>query len=383
MTGPTHGPESGVEYMNLQFWQVLIVYFCAFAVTMLLVPVSIKIAEKTGGMDVPTDNRRVHTHPIPRLGGMAIFLGTMAAIIFAFAFHWLAGGKAPISPMKMGGVLIGGCLIWLEGTIDDYKNLKPAVKLIAQVGCASVVAAFGDSIQVLHNYFGTGAFDLANATSFILTVIWIVAITNTINLVDGVDGLAAGLVAIGSLCIAYVAYIFGYYPGCLCLMAVAGGALGFLPYNFYPAKTFMGDGGSQFLGFMVAALSILQPVKSTTIVALLIPALVLALPIFDTLFAIIRRKINGQPIMKADKGHIHHRLMRAGFGQRRTVLILYGMAGVMGVAAVLFSRGLYVECGGLVAVAFLFLIIVLTDRNKIRPELKDPTIVIHKEEDNK
>lgn len=367
--------------MNLQFWQVVIVYFCAFAVTMICVPFTIKVAEKTGGMDIPTDNRRVHTHPIPRLGGMAIFIGTMAAIVFAMSMHWLAGGKEPISLMKLVGVIVGGCLIWLEGTIDDYKNLKPIVKLAAQIGCASVVFAFGDNIAVLHNYFGTGAgnFGLAGVTSYILTVIWIVAITNTINLVDGVDGLAAGLVAIASLCIAYVAYIFGYYPGCLLLMAVAGGALGFLPYNFYPAKTFMGDGGSQFLGFMIAALSILQPVKSTTIVAVLIPGLVLALPIFDTLFAIIRRKINGQPIMKADKGHIHHRLMRAGFGQRRTVLILYGMAGVMGVAAVLFSRGLYVECVGLVAVAFLFLVIVLTDRNKVRPELKDPTVVIRKE----
>jgi UDP-GlcNAc:undecaprenyl-phosphate GlcNAc-1-phosphate transferase len=197
-----------------------------------------------------------------------------------------------------------------------------------------------------------------------------VAITNTINLVDGVDGLAAGISAIASLCIAYVAYIFGYYPACFCLLAVAGGALGFLPYNFYPAKTFMGDGGALFLGFMIANFSILEPVKRATLVAVLIPALVLALPIFDTLWAILRRKLNGKSIMEADKEHIHHRLLRTGMGQRRTVLCMYGVCGIMGVAAVLLSRELYVESLGLLAVAATFVLVVLTDMNDLRPRIR-------------
>ena len=155
------------------------------------------------------------------------------------------------------------------------------------------------------------------------------------------------------------------------MIAIAGGALGFLPYNFYPAKTFMGDCGSQYLGFMLASFSILGTVKSATVVAVLIPSLALFLPIIDTLLAIVRRWINGKPIMQADKGHLHHRLLRSGMGQRRTVLCLYGVCGIMGVAAVLLSRELYVETLGLLAVALLFGYVVLTDVNKTKPHLKE------------
>ena len=155
------------------------------------------------------------------------------------------------------------------------------------------------------------------------------------------------------------------------MLAVAGGALGFLPFNFYPAKTFMGDGGALFLGFMIANFSILEPVKRATMVAVLIPALVLALPIFDTLWAIIRRKINGRPVMQADSEHIHHRLLRAGMGQRRTVLCMYGVCGIMGTAAVLLSRELYVEATGLMAVAAMYVFIVMTDVHTKTPRIRE------------
>ena len=148
-------------------------------------------------------------------------------------------------------------------------------------------------------------------------------ITNTVNLIDGLDGLAAGTSAIASLCIAYVAYIHGMYLASGAMLALAGGALGFLPYNFYPARIFMGDGGSLFLGFLLSTMSILGPVKSATIVAVIIPVLVLGVPIFDTAFAIFRRLVNKRPIMEADKGHLHHRLMKLGYGQRRATLMLY------------------------------------------------------------
>ncbi len=311
----------------MNFW---IVFLCAAGVSFAMTPLAIIIAKKTGAIDVPKDNRRVHQNPVPRIGGMAIFFGTTLALLLALAMNILG---FPQTEMKIIGIIVGGVLIYILGTIDDFVNLPALAKLFGQIACALVVFAFGNRIDFIANYLGEGTQQLAGFASLIITVVWIVAITNTINLVDGLDGLAAGISTIASLCIAYVAYIFGYYPACFCLLAVAGGAMGFLPYNFYPAKTFMGDGGALFLGFMIANFSILEPVKRATMVAVLIPALVLALPLFDTFWAILRRKVNGKPIMEADKGHIHHRMMGAGMGQRRTVLCMYGVCGIMGVAA--------------------------------------------------
>lgn len=354
----------------MDFW---IIFLVAFTVSLAMSPVSIWVAKKTGALDVPKDSRRVHQNPVPRIGGMAIFVGTVLALLLAMGMK-LLGPDA--SEMKITGILLGGVMVYILGTVDDFKNLPAMVKLFGQIGCALVVFAFGNRIDFIANYLGEGTQQLAGIASLIVTVLWIVAITNTINLVDGLDGLAAGISAIASLCIAYVAYIFGYYPACFCLLTLAGASLGFLPYNFFPAKTFMGDGGALFLGFMIANFSILEPVKRATMVAVLVPALVLALPIFDTLWAILRRKVNGKPIMEADKGHIHHRMMGAGMGQRRTVLCMYGVCGIMGVAAVLLSRSLYVESLGLLAVAATFVLVVMTDVNDIRPRIK-------KNDDNK
>lgn len=365
-----------------------IIYIIAFLITLALVPASIKLAHKIGAIDIPKDNRRVHTKPIPRIGGVAIFSAITVSAIIASAMglfvpgaidrvngladitwdlDFIMGGK--LNPML--GVVFGGAIIFVVGFIDDLKNMKPIVKLIGQIVAASFVYAIGVRIEFLSVMFGHGRTDLSEIICYLVTVIWIVAITNTINLIDGLDGLAAGVVAIASLCIAYVAYIFGYYLGVFPMIAIAGGSLGFLPYNFYPAKTFMGDCGSQYLGFMLASFSILGTVKSATVVAVLIPSLALFLPIIDTLLAIVRRWINGKPIMQADKGHLHHRLLRSGMGQRRTVLCLYGVCGIMGVAAVLLSRELYVETLGLIAVALLFGYVVLTDVNKTKPHLKE------------
>ena len=155
------------------------------------------------------------------------------------------------------------------------------------------------------------------------------------------------------------------------MLAVAGGALGFLPYNFYPAKSFMGDGGSLFLGFMLSSLSVLGTVKSATLFAVIIPVLVMGVPIFDTFFAILRRWVNKKPIMGADKGHLHHRLMNLGYGQRRATMMLYGITGIMGVAAVLFSRGLYVETAGLGGITMMYIYIFLTDAHHIVPQIKE------------
>jgi UDP-GlcNAc:undecaprenyl-phosphate GlcNAc-1-phosphate transferase len=220
-----------------------------------------------------------------------------------------------------------------------------------------ILPATQDSKVLL--YFGAGI-------AYVITVLWIVGITNAVNLMDGLDGLAAGSTAIMSLSLAYVAYIhgirLGMMPVCVAFCAIAAGCLGFLPYNFSPAKTFMGDGGALYLGYMISVLSVISPLKRATMVGAIIPMLVLAVPIFDTAFAMVRRVFRHESIMKADRGHLHHHLMAAGFGQRRSVLIIYGIVGIMGVVAVLISRELYMDAIFLFSIALLYLGIIIVPR---------------------
>jgi UDP-GlcNAc:undecaprenyl-phosphate GlcNAc-1-phosphate transferase len=241
------------------------------------------------------------------------------------------------------------------------------VKFAGQIVIAAVVYAFGIKINFIANllFWDTGYTFFSGVTSFLFTVIWITGITNTINLIDGLDGLAAGVAAIASFSIAYAAFISsGSAVATLSMLALAGGAIGFLPFNFHPAKTFMGDSGALFLGFMLAVLSIEGSTKNVTIVAMIAPILVLGVPIFDTTFAILRRIINRRPIMEADKGHLHHRIMAAGFGQKRAVLMLYGISGAMGVTAILLSRDLLVESFALLSITVTLIYVLLTGGKK-------------------
>lgn len=225
----------------------------------------------------------------------------------------------------------------------------------------------GLRIPFITNYFGEGNMVFGEVACYIMTVLWLIAITNAVNLIDGLDGLAAGISAISALCIGFVAFIHGHYVPTVGMMVIAGAALGFLPYNFHPARIFMGDGGSQLLGFAIAAMSILGTVKSAAVVVVAIPAIVLGLPIFDTIMAIVRRVMRRQSIGTADKEHLHHRIMKAGFGQRRAVLLMYCISGILGIMAVMYSRELMVECLGLAAIAIILVGVVLTDtgNNKV------------------
>lgn len=343
----------------MRFWEM---FLGAFFITLVLTPLAIKIAPYIGGVDIPKDDRRMHTRPVPRVGGIAIFIGVTVTI------------KVFLSHIVLtNGILIGGSIIFLLGLLDDIKNLPAVVKLLGQIGAASVVYFTGTQIGFI-SIFASDKMLFNDAVAYILTVIWIVGITNAINLIDGMDGLAAGTVAIAGCCIGYVAYIHGTYFQCLPMLAVAGGALGFLPWNFYPAKTFMGDCGSQFLGFMISTVSIMGLVKSATIVALVVPLLVLGLPVFDTGYAIFRRLVRGQNIMDADKEHIHHSFVKSGMGQRRSVICMYGIAAIMGTAAVLISRQLWVEGIGLCVIALGFIYIVITDRNHFMPAVMEELI---------
>ncbi|MDD2217810.1 MAG: MraY family glycosyltransferase [Eubacteriales bacterium] len=340
----------------------LMTFLTALVISFVMTPVAIKIAPKIGAVDIPKDSRRMHTRVMPRFGGLAIFTGTIVSILIFTDF------KGAVL-----GIAVGGALVYVLGVIDDLKNMPAKVKFVGQIFCASVAYAFGVRITFITDHFSfmDGHIFFVGALSYIVTVIWIVGITNTINLLDGLDGLAGGISAIASLSIAYVAYfqfthtsgaVSGVYmTAAIIMLAIAGGAFGFLPYNFHPAKIFMGDGGSLFLGFMLATGSAAGAVKGSTLMAVIIPVLVLGLPIFDTAFAILRRMANGRPIMEADKGHLHHRLMEIGLGQKRTVLMLYGISGIMSIAAILFSKDLFIETAGLLIIAATYIYIFITN----------------------
>lgn len=344
-------------------------FFVALVISLAVTPFAIWAAPKIGAMDVPKDERRVHSKAMPRFGGIAIYLGSAIAMVLFI-------GKEEGIP----GALVGCTLIYILGLIDDLKELRAIYKLIGQIICASAAFGFGLRIEFITNYFGEGNMIFGDVLCFFVTVIWLVAITNALNLIDGLDGLAAGVSAISALCIGYVAYIHGQYITTIAMMILAGAALGFLPYNFHPAKIFMGDSGSELLGFAIAAFSILGTVKSATIIVMIIPALVLGLPIFDTLFAIVRRVVRRQPIGMGDKEHLHHRIMRAGFGQRRSVMLLYCISGIMGIVATLYSRGYLIETLGLSAVAIMLVYVLLSDTGNRNVSIKAQKIKDGKED---
>ena len=337
-----------------------ITFFVAAVLSFLATPLAIKVAPLIGAMDVPKDGRRMHTKAMPRFGGMAIFLGSVIAMGIFLSFD-----------SRIPTILVGGACMYALGVADDLYNLSAKFKFLGQFAIAILMYALNIRITFITNFFGDGNSQLGDLLCFFVTVFWIVGITNTVNLIDGLDGLAAGTSAIASLCIAYVAYIHGTYLVAGSMLALAGSALGFLPFNFYPSKIFMGDGGSLYLGFMLGTLSILGTVKSATLVAVIIPVLVLGVPIFDTMFAIFRRFVNKRPIMEADKGHLHHRLMSLGYGQRRATLMLYGISAIMGVAAVTYSRGLIVETLGLAAITLMYIYVFLTDIDNSVPKIRN------------
>ncbi len=350
--------------MQLTIKEIFGAFAMAFAVAFIMTPVARWIAPKIGAMDVPKDDRRMHTRAMPRFGGMAIYLGAMSSILF-----FLRGNT------HLTAVLVGGTLIYAMGVVDDLTDLDARIKFAFQTFVAVLMYFMGLRINFITNYFGGGGhWQFGTAVGFIVTVLWIVGITNTINLIDGLDGLAAGVAAIAALSIAYVAYIHGDRYGmmvvCVGMMAIAGSSLGFLPFNFYPAKLFMGDSGSLFLGFMIAIFAVISPLKRSTILAVIVPVLVLGIPIFDTAFAILRRIVSGKPIMSPDKEHLHHHLMRLGYGQRRAVLMIYGICAIMGMAAVIMSRDLYVESVVMILTAFLYIYVFLTDQNHKVPVIR-------------
>jgi UDP-GlcNAc:undecaprenyl-phosphate GlcNAc-1-phosphate transferase len=325
-------------------YEYLITFVLAFIIAFSATPIVRKLAFKVGAVDVPKDDRRMHKKPIALMGGAAIIIG----FVVALAFDLVSTSNLLKPGRELLGLLTGIAVIALLGILDDTKALGSKTKLLFQLAAAiTVVLISGTRIAVVTNPFvPLGLTVLSPFISYPLTIIWIVGITNAVNLIDGLDGLAAGVASISSLSLFFVSMLIaGPDPAIAVYTAVttaalAGSTLGFLPFNFNPAKIFMGETGSAFLGFTLAVISIQGTLKSYAAISIAIPLLVLGLPLFDTLFAIIRRVGTGKPIMQADRGHLHHRLIDMGMSQRQSVVTMYIASGALGLCAiVLADRG--------------------------------------------
>ena len=322
-------------------------YFVPFVIALVisyaLTPSVKKLAIKVGAVDKP-NARKVHTHVIPRLGGLAIYIGFMAAVMFCM----------PVNH-ELLGLLLGCTAIVALGIWDDICNIPAKVKLVGQILAAAIPVAFGIQIEWLTNPFGT-LIVLPEIIAVPITIFWIIGFTNTVNLIDGLDGLAAGVSFIASISMFLMAYKMNQYLPAMIIVAMAGAALGFLQYNFNPAKIFMGDTGSMLLDYTMSVAAVLGLVKTAATVALVVPVIALGVPILDTLFAIIRRKMSGVPIFQPDKGHLHHRLLALGLTQKQVVLIMYLVSLILGVVALFVASVNYKT--GIVTVLVVLAIII-------------------------
>lgn len=315
--------------MNVDYRGILLTLAVSFLVTFIAVPIVKMIAEKIGAVDIPKDERRMHKKPIPRLGGLAMIYGFFVSILC------FTGITTEIRGILIGALILGGL-----GVIDDIHPLSAKLKFCVQIIAAVIPVLSGVTISffsVPRFISASGMMHLNPIVGAVISVFWIVAITNAVNLIDGLDGLAAGVSSIASMSILFIAIINGNSVIAILAAALVGSCVGFLPFNVNPAKIFMGDTGSTFLGYMLATMSIYGLFKGYALITFVAPFLILGLPIFDTAFAIIRRLIHHRPVMEADRGHLHHRLIDMGFSQKQTVAILYSITSLLGLSAIIMS----------------------------------------------
>ncbi len=350
-----------IPWLWLRFVGALLTAFCIAYFT---VPPVKRFAESIGAVDMP-NARRINKVPVPRMGGIAIFCGF---ILSALLFVEMSD--------QITGILIGCLIVTLMGGLDDVFNLNPWLKLAGQVVAALVCVAFGVVADVVTNFFVIGGdtmLYLPRAFSGIVTVFWIVACTNAINLIDGLDGLAVGMSTISAVTLFAISLSVEFTDPnvSLLLLCIIGGCCGFWPYNRNPAKIFMGDVGSQMLGYMLAALSVLGLFKMHALVTMLLPFLALAVPLADTLFAFVRRIAEGKSPFHADKGHLHHRLLAMGLTQRQAVAVMYSFSILFGIFAFLMigkTRRVKIIC---LAIVFLILLGIALYVYRIYPRKKE------------
>lgn len=340
------------QYFHSFLTGSILVYILAFIIAFIMAfistPLVKKIAFKIGAVDIPKDNRRMHKEPKALMGGLAIFFGFLVSLLLF----------GELNSMNLG-LILGALVIVILGIVDDIKALGAKIKLLFQVIAALIVIYSGVQIGAITNPFSNSEMISLDyyGLSIILTVFWIVGVTNAVNLIDGLDGLAAGVSSIAAIFLIFIALINGRTAEALITSALVGATLGFLPFNFNPAKIFMGDTGATFLGFTLAVISIQGTMKGYTAIALAVPLLVLGLPIFDTTFAILRRIIRRKPVMEADRGHLHHRLIDAGYSHKQSVLLLYIISAFLGISGVIVTESGYIRALIVFAVVFIFMIL--------------------------
>ncbi len=339
---------------------ILIAFMIAFMTAFMATPHTIRLAKKIGAVDTPQDARRINKITMPRLGGLAVISGFFVSIVYLLIVMSIENNIDLLQDnylTKLVGFSIGAIIIGIVCFVDDVKGVPALVKLTAQIISAIIVIRFGIKIEDLDipffNLEGIG-----NWFYILLTIFWIVGITNAMNLIDGLDGLSTGISIISCLSLLIIFSLNSSPIISIVLITALGGALcGFLPYNFNPAKTFIGDTGSNFLGYCLSIISILGIAKTYTAIVIVAPLMVLALPIFDTVSSIIRRVIHGKSlkaIIEPDAGHLHHKLLKKGFTQKQAVLILYGITAIFGMFAIILM-----ESGIWKALSFAIIICII------------------------
>ena len=343
---------------------LIIAFLLAFITAFMITPKTIKMAKKLGAVDSPKDERRINKVTMPRLGGVAVVCGFLVSIAYLLVSLTLENQIDLIEGnyhLKLCGFFIGMVVIVVTCFVDDVKGLSAVTKLIAQLFAACAVVASGIRIDLANIEFFkhfSNFTNFLNTMSTIITICWIVGITNAINLIDGLDGLSSGISIISCVSMLII-FILNGSPvlAILLITSLIGALIGFLPYNLNPAKTFIGDTGSNFLGFSLSVISIIGVAKTYTAFVVVLPIIVLGLPIFDTLFAIIRRIVKNKSlkgVMKPDKGHLHHKLLKKGFTQKESVLILYCISASLGMFAIVL-----LESGIWKAISFLLIVIAV------------------------
>ncbi|MBQ8600204.1 MAG: undecaprenyl/decaprenyl-phosphate alpha-N-acetylglucosaminyl 1-phosphate transferase [Clostridia bacterium] len=326
---------------------VFLAFLVAGLMSFLCTPLAKKLAWRIGAIDVPKDARRMHKKPIPRLGGFAIFLGFFVSTM-VFTFNFIS--------LPIYGMLLGAMVIVALGMADDVLALRASRKFIFQLIAIAIPVACGVRIERFPDFFGRGSYiELPLVWSVLISMIWLLAILNAVNIIDGLDGLACGVSSIMTIFVTIILILLEAPQVAIIAAALAGACIGFLPYNMNPAKMFMGDTGSMFIGYCLACLSIIGLFKAYAIVAFFAPVILYLLPIFDLMFAAVRRMLSGHSPMQADKSHLHHKLIALGFSQKQAVAILYGIATILGFCAVLITADDFGKALIVIGIAFVII----------------------------
>lgn len=355
-------------------YNIIFSYALAYLVAFATVPIVRVLAFKMNAVDIPKDERRMHKKPIPRWGGAAIYLGFVVSVACF----------TPVIEKRLVGILLGSLIMVLIGILDDKYALKPKLKLFGQCLAAVTVIAFGVRINAFNGLLSfIGNPVITECFSILVTFIWIIVVTNAVNLIDGLDGLAASISSISAFALVFICIITGKYDMAIILVAVAGSCMGFLPYNSHPAKIFMGDSGALFLGYILSTLSVEAFLQGYSAMSFIVPIVVLGLPIFDTSFAIIRRLYHHKGIMSADRGHLHHRLIDSGFSQKETVTILSTFSALLSIAAIVFtSKGINRAIVLLIAMVLLVVCINMYKANKNIEKIYLKELEEHRSDEN-